>query len=173
MATLCLAVLCGCGTATPATTATPAAATAEPAPTGTAEVEVEHRGGTQTLVTGVRYADHGAYDRVVVDLKGPVPGYTARWVEELTEDGSGRPIDVTGGAYLQLTLTPADAHTEKGAPTWTGGPIFQAGLGNVRSVVRTGDFEGHVGVGLVLDRRAGFAVRELGSPSRLVVDVAH
>nr|BFE86469.1 hypothetical protein GCM10020093_090700 [Planobispora longispora] len=85
----------------------------------------------------------------------------------------GEPFDVKGGAYLQVTIIPANAHTESGAPTWSGGPIFQADLGNVRNVVRTGDFEAVVGVGIVLDRKAGFRVLEQKQPNRLVVDVAH
>ncbi|MFI6391880.1 hypothetical protein [Nonomuraea sp. NPDC050540] len=185
-ALLCLAVLCGCGTArTGGTTATaspptrapttgaPPASPREPAPTGTAEIDVERTGGEAVIVYGVRYATHPNFDRVVVDFKGEMPGYTVTWVDELVEDGSGKPIDVEGGAYLQVTLTPADAHTAKGKPTWTGGPIFQADLGNVSSVVKTGDFEGRVGVGIVLDRRAAFDVTEQRRPNRVVIDVAH
>ncbi|MFI6293182.1 hypothetical protein ACIBEJ_16450 [Nonomuraea sp. NPDC050790] len=194
-ALLCLAVLCGCGTArtggttataspSPGTptagpttgapaTSTPPASPQEPAPTGTAEIDVDRSGGAPALVTGVRYAAHPAYDRVVIDLRGKIPGYTVTWAEELLEDGSGKRIDVDGGAYLQVILTPADAHTAKGEPTWTGGPIFQTDLGNVSSVVKTGDFEGRVGVGIVLDRRAGFEVTEQRRPNRLVIDVAH
>ncbi|MFD9940290.1 hypothetical protein ACFWYW_13505 [Nonomuraea sp. NPDC059023] len=183
---LCLAVLCGCGTArTGGTTATaspptgapttgaPPASPREPAPTGTAEIDVDRTGGEAAIVYGVRYATHPNFDRVVVDFKGEIPGYTVTWVDELVEDGSGKPIDVQGGAYLQMVLTPADAHTAKGKPTWIGGPIFQADLANVSSVVRTGDFEGRVGVGIVLDRRAAFDVTEQHRPNRLVIDVAH
>ncbi|WP_327087528.1 hypothetical protein OIE66_35140 [Nonomuraea sp. NBC_01738] len=189
---LCLAVLTACGTAgrdgttaavTPATNATgetgagtpptgEPAPTALPAPTGTAEVEAAHEGGDPALVTGVRFAAHGSYDRVVIDLKGEMPGYTVVWADELVEDGSGNTIDAPGGAYLQVTLNPANAHTDKGEPTWAGGPVFQAGLGNVTSVVRTGDFEGRVGVGIVLDHRAGFRVIQQSAPNRLVIDVA-
>lgn len=179
-----LAVLtAACGTPRPDTAAltpepaTPQAssptATPQPSsPTSTAEVEVE-RGGEPVLVTAVRFAAHDGYDRVVVDFDGDVPGYRVTWVDELIEDGSGQKIDVTGGAYLHVDLTPANAHTEAGKPTWTGGPIFQADLGNVQSVVKTGDFEGHVGVGIVLDHRAGFEVKEQAGPNRLVIDVAH
>jgi hypothetical protein len=145
----------------------------EPAPTGTATVDVERRSGEPAVVTAVRFASHSAYDRVVIDLKGAdMPGYLVTWADELIEDGSGHRIDTDGRAFLHVTLTPADAHTERGIPTWRGGPIYEARLGNLLSVVRTGDFEGRVGVGLVLDRRAGFRVTELGSPKRLVIDVA-
>ncbi|WP_084963729.1 AMIN-like domain-containing (lipo)protein [Thermoactinospora rubra] len=190
-----LAVLAGCGTAGPggttgtssATATAPAPATAEgstpadparpspaalPVPTSTKEVKVT-RGGEPALLTDVRFARHDGFDRVVIDFRGEVPGYTVEWVEEFVEDGSGRELEVPAGAYLHIRLHPANAHTDDGEPTWPGGPIFKADLGNVRSVVRTGDFEAYVGVGLALDRRAGFRVRELTGPDRLVVDVGH
>jgi hypothetical protein len=142
-------------------------------PTSTGAVRVERNLDEPPLVTGVRFAEHAGYDRVVVDFKGDLPGYTVDWVPELVQDGSGEPIDVEGGAYLQVTMLPANAHTESGTPTLTGGPILQAGLGNVRSVVKTGDFEAVVGVGIVLERKAGFRVTEQKQPNRLVIDVAH
>lgn len=163
-----LAVLTACGT----TTITASPSPAPTLPTSTAEVEVE-RGGVPVLVSTVRFAGHDGYDRVVVEFAGDAPGYQVQWVDELVQDGSGEPIDAKGGAYLQVTLKPANAHTDAGEPTWTGGPIFQANLGNVQSVVKTGDFEGHVGVGIVLDHRAGFQVTEQTGPNRLVIDVAH
>ncbi|MGW5680628.1 AMIN-like domain-containing (lipo)protein [Nonomuraea sp. NPDC003754] len=188
-----LAVLAGCGTGAPPTasvapsagpsastaaagdtsSATSAPSAAMPVPTGTADVEVEGDPGEAVQVKAVRFADHGSLDRVVIDLDGDVANYSVSWVDELVQDGSGEPIDVKGGAYLQVTLKPARAHTDKGAPTWTGGPVFQVGLGNVQNVVKTGDFEGVVGVGLVLDHRAPFSVAKLTGPDRLVIDVAH
>ncbi|GAB2915727.1 hypothetical protein ACFMQL_18535 [Nonomuraea fastidiosa] len=176
------AVLAGCGDVRQATLSqTPPTASsspgksaaAEPAPTRTAEVEVERGGMEPAIVTGVRYAAHDTYDRLVVDLRGGIPGYDVKWVDEFVQDGSGKPIDVPGGAYLLLTLFPAHAHNEDGKPTWRGGPVYTAGLGNITKVVRTGDFEGRVGIGLALNRRAGFRVTEQGSPDRLVLDVAH
>ncbi|WP_440072584.1 AMIN-like domain-containing (lipo)protein [Streptosporangium sp. OZ121] len=142
-------------------------------PTSTKEIEVDRPIDTQPTVTGARFGEHRGFDRVVIDLKGDLPGYTARWVSKLVQDGSGDPVDVKGGAYLQLTITPAVAHTEAGKSTWTGGPIFQAKLGNVQNVVKTGDFEGVVSVGVVLDHKAPFRVLEQKSPNRLVIDIAH
>ncbi|MCK2221364.1 hypothetical protein MF672_047310 [Actinomadura sp. ATCC 31491] len=147
---------------------------AEPgAPTSTSEVDVERGGMDPAVVTAVRYAAHPTYDRLVIDLDGDIPGYNVKWVDEFVQDGSGRPIDVRGGAYLQLTLFPANAHDDDGVPTWKGGPIYPADLGNLTDVVRTGDFEGRVGIGLVLARQAAFSIEEQGEPNRLVLDVAH
>ncbi|MEU8035193.1 hypothetical protein [Streptosporangium sp. NPDC050280] len=159
---------------TSTTSPTPSAATAALLPpTSTKEIEVDRAVSTQPIVTGARFAEHQGFDRVVIDLKGELPGYRARWVSELVQDGSGDKVDVKGGAYLQLTITPAVAHTEAGQSTWKGGPIFQAQLGNVQNVVKVGDFEGVVSVGVVLDRKAPFRVLEQKSPNRLVVDISH
>ncbi|MET9239430.1 hypothetical protein [Nonomuraea sp. NPDC003709] len=175
----CLALLTACGQAVQ--TALPqqqpaATRTDRPGPdtpTSTAEVDVQRDGIEPAVVTGVRFAGHDTYDRLVIDLKGKVPGYSVEWVDEFVEDGSGKPMDVNGGAYLQVTLVPANAHDTKGKPTWKGGPVFSTGLLNLTDVVRTGDFEGHVGIGLVLARKAAFQVKEQGAPSRLIIDVAH
>jgi hypothetical protein len=193
-----LALLVGCGpttqpatppSAAPATTVTvtpPVASSSSPStsssadstaglkpPTSTKEVKVEHVIDVPPIINRVRFAEHGGFDRVVIDLEGDLPGYTVVWVPELVQDGSGDPIDVKGGAYLQLSLHPANAHSAAGEPSWTGGPIFQAGLGNVQNVVKTGDFEAVVGVGIVLDHKAAFRVLEQKAPNRVVIDVAH
>jgi hypothetical protein len=173
----CLAVLTACGSSpetarleSPTATST-GAAPGPDTPTNTAEVDVRRDGMEPAVVTGVRYTAGDTYDRLVVDLKGKIPGYSVKWVDEFVEDGSGEPMGVQGGAYLQLTLVPANAHDSDGYPTWKGGPVYPANLGNLTDVVRTGDFEGRVGIGLVLARRAAFQLRE--QSGRLIVDVAH
>ncbi|MFG1681992.1 hypothetical protein ACGFNP_17640 [Nonomuraea sp. NPDC049269] len=195
VAAACLAVLTACGTTpsggtaggattsaapqaaspstTPSDTPTPSYAKQQSSSTSKVEVDVDHGGGDPAIVLGVRYAAHDTYDRVVIDLKGAMPGYNAQWVEKLLQDGSGKNFHVPGGAYLQILLNPAEAHDAKGAPTWTGGPIFPADLGNITHVIKTGDFEGYVGVGLVLDHRAAFDLKEQTGPDRLVIDVGH
>ncbi|GLW05471.1 hypothetical protein Misp01_06010 [Microtetraspora sp. NBRC 13810] len=142
-------------------------------PTSMDEVEVTKEPAEPPMITGARYARHPGFDRVVLDIDGSLPGYTVNWTDEVVQDGSGDPVDVDGGAYLQIRMTPAQAHDEDGEVTWPGGPVFQAGLPNVRTVVRNGDFEGIVSVAIVLDRRAAFRVLEQRAPNRLVVDVAH
>jgi hypothetical protein len=136
-------------------------------------VKVDRTPAVPPLVTGVRFAGHEGYDRIVIDLKGAMTGYTVRWVDGLFEDGSGKPIGVKGGAYLQIGLFPANAHTESGQITWAPPPVVKTGLANVFTIAKLGDFEGTVGIGLVLNRKAGFRVLEQSSPSRLIVDVAH
>ena len=59
-------------------------------------------------VTGVRSGRHACFDRLVVDLKGKAPGYTVRYVSQVTADGSGAVIPTRGGAKL-----PGDASTPR------------------------------------------------------------
>ncbi|GAA4578796.1 hypothetical protein GCM10023194_02610 [Planotetraspora phitsanulokensis] len=144
-----------------------------PPPTSTKPISVERSPVPPPTVTGVRYARHASFDRVVVDLAGARTGYAVKWVPRLVQDGSGAVVKIKGGAYLQVTLFPAYAHNEAGEPTWKGPREVAAKLPNVTHVVKTGDFEGVVGVGLVLKHKAGFRVTEQSSPTRLVIDVAH
>jgi hypothetical protein len=142
-------------------------------PTQVKQLVMERSPATPPLVTGVRFAGHEGYDRVVIDLDGPSTGYQARWVPRIVQDGSGEPVDVKGGAYLQITLTPANAHDESGEPTWKGAKKIMTRLPNVIAIVNNGDFEGVVSVGLALDHKAGFRVLDQSDPTRLVIDVAH
>ncbi|MDH2423928.1 hypothetical protein [Sphaerisporangium sp. TRM90804] len=155
------------------TPAPSAAASTLPPPTGTKQVEVTRNPSRPPLVVGARAGGHKGFDRVVIDLKGPMTGYTVGWVKRILEDGSGDPIEAEGDAYLQVTLRPANAHTPDGKPTWGRTPVLRPELSNVRSIIRAGDFEAVVTVAVALRHRAGFRVLEQREPSRLVVDIAH
>jgi hypothetical protein len=142
-------------------------------PSSTKQIKVERNPALPPLVTGVRFARHETYDRVVIDLDGPTTGYTARWVDKLVQDGSGDPVDLKGKAYLQIALFPANAHDESGDSVWVGPRKISAKLPNIVGIVNNGDFEAVVSIGLALNRKAGFRVLEQSSPTRLVIDVAH
>lgn len=141
-------------------------------PTGTAAVHTERPRGEPALVTGVRFGRHDTFDRVVIDFDGPTPGHTVRWVDALVQEGSGKPVDLRGRPCLAVLLTPADAHTDEGEPTWTGGAA-PASLGNVTEAIRAGDFEGRVLIGLAARSREAFRVTAYTRPGRIVIDVAH
>ncbi len=186
---VCGALLLSCGTARPdgdaagetptsspsgpvtSSPATSAPARAEPSPTGSTAVRVQREGMEPALVTGVRAARHDGFDRVVVDFADEVPGYSVRWRSEVAEEGSGKPIDLGGGRALHVMLVPAQAHTEDGAATWES--TSAKPLTAVTGIVRTGDFEGHVGIALISEESRTFRVKEYTGPSRLVIDVGH
>lgn len=130
-------------------------------------------------VTDLRYASHssgGGYDRVVVDLSGSAPGYDVRYVSSPTNCASGKTYSVPGTRYLQVTLRPAQAHTDAGSNTYAGPGRTSSKstyLPTLKGIRMTCDFEGHVSFVLGLDHKAGYHVSTLSSPTRIYVDVAH
>jgi hypothetical protein len=131
-------------------------------------------------VTNVRTGQHYCFDRMVVDLNGPVAGYNVRYVDNVAHDGSGKLVPLQGQAFLQVTVTAPSYDVETGTATYS--PANQAALTNVagyqtfRQVAWAGSFEGYTNIGLGVRARLPFRVLTLdgpGSGSRLVVDVAH
>ena len=87
-------------------------------------------------VTNVRTGQHYCFDRVVVDLNGPVHGYTARYVSGVSQDGSGKHIPVRGNAFLQLTVTRSGlqrvrSHVHPGKPA---GVVQRLGIPDLPAV---------------------------------------
>jgi hypothetical protein len=128
-------------------------------------------------VTNVRTGQQPCFDRMVVDLNGPVTGYTARYVPEIIQDGTGFTIPVYGNARLQVVV---NAPSYDGNVTYN--PAAKAELSNVagyqtfRQVVYANSFEGSTSIGLGVRARLPFRVFTLDGPgagSRLIVDVAH
>ncbi|TLM83696.1 hypothetical protein FDW83_09610 [Pseudarthrobacter sp. NamE2] len=136
-------------------------------------------GMSTASVTNVRTGQQPCFDRLVVDLNGPVKGYTVGYVPEIIQDGSGFRIPVYGNARLQITVN-APSYDSNGNLTYN--PAAKAELSNVagyqtfRQVVYAGSFEGSTSMGLGVRARLPFRVFTLdgpGSGSRLIVDVAH
>ena len=132
-----------------------------------------------TYLTAVRAGRHPGFDRVVWTFDGQTPAYRVGYARRpITEDGSGRPIKVDGGAVLQIIFTPAsgtDLSSETPRAVYQGdhrlaGSRF--GTTVVREVVETGDFEATLSWVVGLDRQAPFTVTELSAPTRVVVDIA-
>jgi hypothetical protein len=134
---------------------------------------------SQAKVANIRTGQHYCFDRLVIDLNGPVAGYTARYVPQLMQDGSGLPVPLRGQAFLQLTAN-APAYDENAQSTYN--PADKNELTNVtgyqtfRQVAWAGSFEGYSSLGLGVRARLPFRVFTLAGPdagSRLVIDVAH
>jgi hypothetical protein len=196
--TAALALVAGCGadpaapttTPAPATTAAPTTTsgpqvvqgTAQTGPAGassprptwsTGPVTVAHTPAVPPVpvLTGVRSAGHPdqGYDRIVFDIQGSPPGYSARYVSEVRADPSDRPITVPGRHHLLIVFRPMQAHRDSGAVTVGG--VHRVGLPMLTSYAVVGDFEGYVSIALGLDEQAGYRIGEL--PGRIYVDVAH
>jgi hypothetical protein len=136
-------------------------------------------GMSTASVTNVRTGQHYCFDRMVVDLNGPVKGYTVRYVPAVVQDGSGMEIPLRGSAFLQVTVN-APAYDSNGNATYS--PADPKELSDLsayqtfRQLAYAGSFEGYTSLGLGVRGRLPFRVFALDGPdsgSRLVVDVAH
>ncbi|MBB3037185.1 AMIN-like domain-containing (lipo)protein [Hoyosella altamirensis] len=135
---------------------------------------------TTASVVNVRSGRHNCFDRLVVDVAGPVTGYYAEYVDTVRHDGSGHPVPLRGGAYLQF-IVQAPAYDQHGNQTYR--PANNRELVNVngyqtfRQVAWAGTFEGQTTFGVGVRARLPFRVFTLDGPgdyhSRVVIDVAH
>jgi hypothetical protein len=83
---------------------------------------------------------------------------------------------VPGKKFLEITVEPAQAHTNSGKNTYVGpGRAASAffGLKNLKGVRMTCDFEGQVQWVLGVDHKATVKVGKLTGPTRLYVDISH
>lgn len=196
LAAVAAAGLAGCSRDEPKTTsaATGTAATmpADPSSTavsttapctfsGAADAAKGGGGAPTRLLTDVRVGGHGCFDRVTFELKprkgeadGPVAWKAAYQSPPITEDGSGRPVQVKGSAFLVVTMSAAGADlTAEGAPDTYTGPtsIEAADTTRIQQVRRTGDFEAVLTWVIGLDKKRPFHVTTEGGPARVIVDV--
>jgi hypothetical protein len=158
-------------TSTGVTTTTPALAGASTDP-----VSWKGKAKQTSLLTDVRAAAHDGFDRIVLQFRGDLPGYQVGYVQRpVLEDGSGKPVDVTGGAVLLVRMEPAlDADlTKESAPrTYTGPTRLSPATSSVRELVRAGGFESVLSWAVGVDEKRPFRVTRLENPSRIVVDVS-
>ncbi|MDT9699900.1 hypothetical protein [Streptomyces sp. P17] len=176
-----LAVIAALGVpALPAATASAATAQTTACPTGWGSLPKVRSTATATPVENIRTGRHACYDRMVVDLPGAGKaglGYSVRYVKQLYQDGSGRPIPVGGGAVLEVRVAAPAYDPETGAPTYPGRvsrPLPGVDLTGYRTFRDTrfaGSFEGETLVGLGVRVRLPFRVQVL--TDRIVLDVAH
>ncbi len=130
-------------------------------------------------VTNIRSGQHYCFDRLVIDVKGKAAGYNVRYVSKVVQDGSGLPIKLRGGAFLQVTAH-SPSYDSTGKATFV--PANRSEVTNVsnyktfRQIAWAGSFEGHTSLGLGVRARLPFKVFTLAGPgngSKLVIDVAH
>ena len=122
------------------------------------------------VIAAVRIAQHPEcrYDRIVLDIRGPMPGYMVRYVASAVADATGQVIALPGARYVVITLRPAQAHSDTGAPTIATGihaPAYPA----LASWVLAGDVEGVVRIALGLSAPTSIRTGELSG--RIYVDV--
>ncbi|MFI5892092.1 hypothetical protein ACIA5D_18485 [Actinoplanes sp. NPDC051513] len=121
------------------------------------------------VITGIRYAAHrDGFDRIVLDIPGALPGYSAKYVTEVRRDGSGDPVSMPGEAFLLIVLNPAQAHRADGTATVTG--IHRTGLAGIQAYAVVGDYEGYVSIALGVSGVRKYHIGELSN--RIYIDVA-
>ena len=122
-------------------------------------------------ITAIRTGTHPecGYDRIVFNIRGPVPGYDIRYVPKGAAAASGAVRAFPGRWYLLITIHPAQGDSGSGAST-IGRLSAVTGYPVLRGYAVTGDFEGVLSVAIGLAKPAAFRVGQL--PGRLYVDVA-
>ena len=129
---------------------------------------------TRAQITDVRVATHTGYDRVVFEFASGIPQTVIDGVlPPFYKDPSGLPLDVSGKAFLKVTMSDASKVTPAGGITYTGPTDFKPGFDQLRQLVESGDSEAVSTWYLGLDPGGCIRVLTLAAPSRLVIDIKH
>lgn len=125
-------------------------------------------------VVSARAGRHACFDRLVLDVRGPQPGFTVAYARRAS-DGEAPALALRGGAILRVEVNAGDPYRQY---RWRYGEEMAdlTGLRTLREVASGGPFEHHTTIWLGVRARLPFRVFTLPGPgagSRLVVDVAH
>jgi hypothetical protein len=140
-----------------------------------AEPDTQDRSAdASTTVTDIRVGRQDGFDRVVFEVGGTgTPGWDVRYVDRAVSQGSGKPVDVAGGAVLQVTLTGMGYPYDTGVQEYSAsGPLSAPGSGVVTQVVFDATFEGTTVAFVGTEQQAPFRVYSLQNPARVVLEVA-
>jgi hypothetical protein len=136
-------------------------------------------GGTLAPVVTSRVGQQSCFDRFVIELAGPPAGYDVRYVSSVSQEGSGEPVALAGGAKLQVVVR-APAYNLSGTTTYQPADPNHVhdvtGFSAFRQIVYLGSFEGVTSWGVGVRARLPMQVTVLpgpGSHARVVIDVAH
>lgn len=137
------------------------------------EVKLKRSEVQMVTLRSVRAARNEGFDRVVFEFDGAqVPGYQVEYVNKpIVKCGSGNETEVAGQGWLQVTLTPAQAH--EGGTATINERERKSALPVIQEMEMTCDFEGEVTWVLGNAHPNKYRVMELREPTRLVVDVQH
>jgi hypothetical protein len=182
----------GSPTATATATASPGAEptgtpTDAPAPTSQASPPncpaVSGGGsGTDVKLVDVRVGSHPGYDRITFEFADPkppspantLPAYTVQKVDQVTQDGSGNPVQINGAALYSLVMQGAsgvDLSGEQVVETYKGPKEFKPNFPTLLELEHAGDFENVLSWGIGLKDARCITAQQLNTPLRLVLDI--
>ncbi|MEX0791450.1 MAG: hypothetical protein WD178_11815 [Actinomycetota bacterium] len=138
--------------------------------------------GTDVKLVAVRVGTHDSYDRITFEFAPPkapspantLPKYTVTEVDEVTQDGSGNPVQVDGEALYQLVMHGASGVDLSGPElvmTYTGPKEFKPNFPVLAELEHAGDFENVLSWGIGLKASRCIEATQLNSPLRLVLDI--
>lgn len=124
-------------------------------------------------VVDLRYAEHRAFDRVVIDVRGERPGYRTVFTDKLVYDPSGEPIPLKGRHKMYVILKPAYTYAlGTGNNVYKGPKLVRPGFPSLRGIALAGSNEGVTTFGFT-SRHKTYRIFTLTDPSRVVVDWKH
>ena len=126
------------------------------------------------IMSGVRTARHGNYDRIVFEFLGPdMPTYDTEYIDKPVRScGSGETVPLAGDGWLEVRFTDAQAHTPEGDATIKDRQR-SPNLPVVKDLKITCDFEAEVTWVAGVSSPNKYRVIELKNPTRLAVDIKH
>ena len=128
---------------------------------------------TTASVVNARWGGHCTYDRLVIDIRGTLPGVTVQPVRELRYDPSGKKVPLAGKYFLEIHLSPAAAHNDAGQSVYRGPRLTTIDLPKLKGLALTGDYEGVVTFGAAFRTKPVYNSFTLHSPERVVLDIKH
>lgn len=163
-------------TAAPTGTAGPDGTTTGPRPTpfaaNTEEDTGEPGGPGQVALTDIEVTGHEGFERVTFHIRGNGrAGWRVGYTDDPRSQGTGDPVEVTGGAVLSVVITNTGYPPDVGATPLSVAPTLPDDLTTVRDLVSDTLFEGQHLLFVGVDRRAPFRVRRLDDPQRVVLEI--
>lgn len=126
------------------------------------------------MLTGMRFASHQDFDRVVLDLEGTG---NPEWNTDFNPDprgiGSGLPIYYQGDTTVEIRLTGVTPFDEDGNIVYPDLDRIPGAGGVVTEVIPGSPFEGQVLFFIGLEHQTPYSVTLLEQPTRIVIDLLH
>lgn len=138
--------------------------------------------GTNVKLVDVRVGSHSGYDRITFEFADPeplspantLPALTVQKVDQVTQDGSGNPVQINGAALYSLVMQGAsgvDLSGEQVVETYTGPKEFKPNFPTLLELEHAGDFENVLSWGIGLREARCISAQQLNTPLRLVLDI--